>query len=154
MEFAHEVGERVPDRLEEPTPILSAHGAKAPGCGQVTYDVTGQVVLTRFRCRLRHLFAERRADCERREIRPLPEGRRHREPEARIAFDRKNFAVALVNSYSSSILWLSVYSFSFSAIDRVWLNLYERALSGNEQIPFETFVREFIQCRTFLRVLY
>ena len=41
-----------------------------------------------------------------------------------------------------------MYSFSFSAIDRVWLNLYERALSGNEQIPFETFVREFIQCYT------
>ena len=61
------------------------------------------------------------------------------------------------NSYSSSILGLSVYSFSFSAIDRVWLNLYERALSGNEQLPFiklKTFVREFIQCRTFPRVLY
>ena len=36
----------------------------------------------------------------------------------------------------------------FSAIDRVWLNLYERALSGNEQLPFiKTFVREFSQCR-------
>ena len=31
------------------------------------------------------------------------------------------------------------------------LNLYERALSGNEQLPFiKTFVREFIQCRTSL----
>ena len=29
-----------------------------------------------------------------------------------------------------------MYSFSFSAIDRVWLNLYERALPGNEQLPF------------------
>ena len=35
------------------------------------------------------------------------------------------------------------------------VNLYERALSGNEQLPFiKTFVRESIQCRTFLRVLY
>ena len=25
----------------------------------------------------------------------------------------------------------------FSAVDRVWLNLYERALSGNEQLPFK-----------------
>ena len=50
----------------------------------------------------------------------------------------------------------SMYSFiSFSAIDRVWLNLYERALSGNEKLQFiKTFVREFIQCRTFLCVLY
>ena len=40
--------------------------------------------------------------------------------------------------------------YSFSAIDRVWLNLYERALSGNEQLPFiKTFVREFSQCRPF-----
>ena len=29
-----------------------------------------------------------------------------------------------------------MYSFSFLAIDRVWLNPYERALSGNEQLPF------------------
>ena len=30
------------------------------------------------------------------------------------------------------------------------LNPYERALSGNEQLPFiKTFVREFIQCRPF-----
>ena len=27
-----------------------------------------------------------------------------------------------------------MYSFSFSAIDRVWLNLYEQALSGNEHL--------------------
>ena len=44
----------------------------------------------------------------------------------------------------------SVYSISFSAIDRVWLNLYERALSGNEQLPvIKTFLREFIQCGPF-----
>ena len=61
--------------------------------------MTGQVVPTRLRCRLRHLFAERRADGKRREIRTLPEGRRHSEPEARIAFDRKNFAGALVDSH-------------------------------------------------------
>ena len=31
-------------------------------------------------------------------------------------------------------------------MDRVWLNLYERALSENEQLPFlKTFVREFSQ---------
>ena len=31
----------------------------------------------------------------------------------------------------------------------------ERALSQNEQLPFiKTFVQEFVQCRTFLRVLY
>ena len=52
-------------------------------------------------------------------------------------------------------LWTFSVFFSFSAIDRVWLNLYSRALSGNGQLPFiKTFVREFIQCRTFLRVLY
>ena len=42
-----------------------------------------------------------------------------------------------------------MYSFSFLAIDRVWLNLCEWALSGNEQLPLiKTFVREFIQRRT------
>ena len=51
-----------------------------------------------------------------------------------------------------NVVTFSVFFF-FSAIDRVCLNLYERALSGNEQLPFiKTFVREFIQCRTFLRV--
>ena len=40
--------------------------------------------------------------------------------------------------------------FLFSAIDRVWLNLYEQALSGNEQLPFiKTFMRGFSQCRPF-----
>ena len=63
------------------------------------------------------------------------------------------------NSYSSLIMWLSVSSFSFSAI---WLNLHhERALSGTSssiitgsfcQLLFiKTFVRKFIQCKASLR---
>ena len=45
----------------------------------------------------------------------------------------------------------SVFFFLFVVSDRgVWLNLYERAPSGNEQLPFiKTFVREFSQCRPF-----
>ena len=42
---------------------------------------------------------------------------------------------------------LSVCSFSFSAIDRVWLiNMNERALSGNEQPPFLSyfFVKKYL----------
>ena len=61
----------------------------------------------------------------------------------------------IIRKFIQLVNFVTVYSFSFSAVDRVWLNLFERALSGNEQLPFiKTFVREFIQCRTFLRVLY
>ena len=47
----------------------------------------------------------------------------------------------------------SVFFFFFGNPSSM-VNLYELALSENDQLPFiKTFVREFIQCRIFLCVL-
>ena len=76
------------------------------------------------------------------------------------------------NSYSSSILWPSVSSFPFSAIEYGWTCVSGyfreygwtcvRGYFGQMRLPshvvstfiMKTFVLDFIQCRNFLNVLY